>query len=258
MNLTAIIINFLREPYLYKCLESLKAQYPDIKIIVGENGKYTEAKKKIIEGYGAKYIEVAWDAGICVARNKLAELADTDYILVGDDDFFYTEDTKIDLMLGFIEKHPEFTLIGGRIFENEKIRDYQGFFDFVYDEKKGHGLVYQKLQMDNWQFDEIRYKECDLVFNFFVGRKKDILDVRWDENIKVSYEHSTFFIDMKRLGKRTVFTPDAIVVHKPDLGDDVKFEEYKEFRNRRLDKRRFYERNGIVWCRDMFGNEDTV
>jgi len=255
MNLTAIVINFLREPYLFKCLESLRTQYPDIKILVAENGKPSKRTQKKVESYGAVYVPIEFDAGICRARNTLVGLAGTDYVLIGDDDFFYNHNAGVDKMLAFLERHPEYALIGGRIFENEKIRDYQGYFDFVTDEN-GEGLVYRKLEMNDWLKDEIQYKECDLVFNYFVARKKDI--IQWDNNIKVSYEHSTFFIDLKRAGKKVVFAPDCIVTHKPKLDKEYNFGEYAKYRYRKLDKQRFFNRNNIVWARDMNGNFDTL
>ncbi len=252
MNLTAIIINFLREPYIYKCIESLQEQYPDIKIIIGENGHYTKEKADKFANYGVKYIEIGWDAGICVARNKLVEEAGTDFVLIGDDDFFYTKNSKVDKMLSFLERHPEYSVIGGRIFENDALRDYQGFFNFEDD-----GLIYKELELDNFEEDEIRYKECDLVFNYFVGRKKDLLAVRWDEKIKVAYEHSTFFIDFKKAGYKVVFTPDAIVKHKIKLNEPID-EEYQNYRKRRTDKIRFFTKNSINWLIDMKGYRDTL
>ena len=46
INTTAIIVNFLREPYLKKCVDSLRLEYPDIKIIVGEKDEYFHLSNK--------------------------------------------------------------------------------------------------------------------------------------------------------------------------------------------------------------------
>lgn len=253
MNLTAVIINFLREPYLYKCLESLREQYPDIKIIVGENGVYSKEKEDKIKSYGADYEVVHWDAGICIARNQLLKKVKTDYVLIGDDDFFYTEESKVDKMLEFLKNNKKYSLVGGRVREEGKIRNYQGYFEFM-----GETLVYESLKMEDFRHDIINFKECDITFNYFVARTKDLKEVGWDENFKVSYEHSMFFLDLKRANKKVVFSPDPIVVHKPEVQGIMDIEEYGKYRKRTLDKGRFFERNNIKYAVDMSGVRDKI
>ena len=258
-NTTAIIINFLREPYLFECLRSLKEKYPNINILVGENGEYTDDKKKKIESYSnTTYVKIGFDAGVCVARNKLVAMVKTKYVLVGDDDFSYYEKSDLQRMELFLDEHKEFDLIGGRIVEGGAIKNYQGFIQRFDDH-----FVYKKLDLDLKTFKKcnetnLLYKECDLTFNFFIARTETLENTLWDEKIKVSYEHSTFFIDYGMKGYKVAFTPNITVIHKPKLEEKViGLEVYSNFRSRKSDKKRFYERFNISYVIDMNGKTDS-
>ena len=90
-NVTAIIISFLRPGYTKACIKSLRTLYPDINILVGENGEFSEDMQDYCDNHDAEYIQLPYDSGVCVGRNELVKQVDTEYVLVGDDDFFYTD-----------------------------------------------------------------------------------------------------------------------------------------------------------------------
>ena len=258
-NVTAIIISFLRTEYTQKCIASLREMYPDIKIRVGENGHYSEDMAVFCKEKNAEYIELPFDSGVCVARNRLVEGVETEYVMVGDDDFYYQEnkDTKpmVKEMVDFLEIMGNFDLIGGRIFENGELRDYQGFFE------EGNGFLrYHKLDLSEG-FDtaklpsgEMKYKEVDLTFNYFVARTEKVKQILWDEKIKVAYEHSSWFLDFKEAGFKVAFSPEPVVLHKPKITS--KYPEYMNYRIRKDDKKRFFERHNLRFIEDMNGNID--
>lgn len=258
-NVTAIIISFLRTGYTKKCVKSLREMYPDIKIRVGENGHYTEEMAEFCKEHGAEYIDLPFDSGVCVARNILVKGVETEYVMVGDDDFYYKNDenTKpmIKEMAEFLDIMGNFDLIGGRIFEGGTLRNYQGFFE------RGDGfLKYHKLNLDEG-FDtaklitcDLKYKKVDLTFNYFLARTEKVKQVLWDEKIKVAYEHSSWFLDFKEAGNKVAFSPEPIVVHKPPINET--YPEYIDYRIRRGDKERFFERHNLRFIKDMNGNVD--
>jgi len=229
--------------------------YPEMKIKVGENGHYTDEKKKKIESYkNTKYYELPFDSGVCVGRNTLIKKVRTKYVLVGDDDFLYNEDAKVQEMIEFLEANPEYDLIGGRIFQNNKVCDYQGFFEF-----KDKSLTIKPLNVDEHEYkvcesSKLRYADCDLTFNFFVARVNSVKDVLWDEKIKVAYEHASFFIAMKQAGKKVAFSPDPVVIHKPKLEERIDTVTYSKYRLRRTDMKRFFQKHNITTLTDMKGN----
>jgi GT2 family glycosyltransferase len=246
-NLTAIIVTFLRDEYLFVCVESLLTQYPDINIIIGDQNPSKE-KKKRFEVQGIRYVELEYDCGLCKARNELVKLVNTDYVLIGDDDFKYEEGAKVDEMLQIIDLNDQVDLIGGRIREGGQIKNYQGYI-----EEYNNHFVY--LPLTNLE----QVAQVDLTFNFFVAKTAAVKAVQWDEQIKVAYEHSSFFIDFKRAGYKAYFTPDSIVIHKPAINTPPRenHNKYKQFRSRRSDKKRFFEKYGIEYVIDMNGFRDT-
>ena len=259
MKCTAIVVNFLREPYLFKCLESLNKIYPKMKIKVGENGEITEAKKKKVESFkNTKYHELSYDSGVCAGRNRLVGQVRTKYVLVGDDDFQYTEQSKVAEMIQFLESNPEYDLIGGRIRQDGEIKDYQGTFKFDNGTLKLNELDLENIKYDVCGKSGLRFAKSELVFNFFVARTKSVRKVKWDETIKIAYEHSSFFIEMLSAGQKVAFSPDPIVIHKPKLAEKINVDVYSKYRNRKSDKKRFFEKHEIHTLIDMQGRVDNL
>jgi len=248
-ELTALIVSFYRTEYLEKCLSSMRETYPDINIIIGNNGPEDKEKEKLARRYKAEYYQLPFDCGICVGRNMLVDKIKTKYTLIGDDDFFYTERAGVDKMLDLI-KITRFNLIGGRINEGGVDKNYQGFI-----EKNKNHFIYKKLEIDI----NAQVQPCDLTFNYFVAETKALKDTKWDEQIKVAYEHSTFFIDFKDKGYKIGFTKNAIVGHKPPISikDRQEYSKYREYRSRKCDKKRFFTKYGIDYCIDMSGRKDV-
>lgn len=248
-DVTVLINNFLRPQYTRKCIESLRTNYQDINFIVGNSDEPDDELKKFVTDNGGAYIDLPFDCGITTARNEMVKNVNTRYCLIGDDDFYYTPEAHLEIMLEFMQIAD---VCGGRIIENGNIRDYQGFI-----EDHGDQLVYRKLLLDAWKnFKTYRYKDCDLTFNFFMAPTRILKRVKWDENIKVSYEHSDWFLTAKEAGLRVIFTPHCVVTHKPELDEPIDQDRYSKFRNRRTDRDYFFEKRGLKSCIDMSGYMD--
>ena len=250
-RLTAIVVSFLRPNYTIDCVKSLRETYPYIgKILVGENGYYDESVEKAIFDANGEYIELKFDSGVGPGRNRLMDKVNTDYVLVGDDDFLYDDKAMVDRMVEFLDNHPEFDLVGGRIIENKNLKNYQGFID-INDDHLKYRMVHENTVEDFDEESGLRYKKVDLTFNFFVARTESIRDVPWDEKIKVAYEHSHWFISLKKAGKNVAFSPDPVVDHKKQ---NYKIsQEYKQFRTRKSDKNYFFKSLGIDYSEGMNG-----
>lgn len=236
----------------------MRTMYPDIKIRVGENGHYSQEMADFCKEHNADYIDLPFDSGVCVARNRLVEGVDTEFVMVGDDDFYYIKDKNsnpmVREMIEFLEVMGDFDLIGGRIFEAGSLRNYQGHFEM------GDGFLrYHKLPME--VFDraiipsgELKYKIADLTFNYFVARTEKVKQVPWDEKIKVAYEHSSWFLDFKDAGNKVAFSPEPIVIHKPIINE--RYPEYIKYRIRRNDKKRFFDKHNLRFIQGMKGHID--
>jgi len=260
-DVTAIIISFLRPAYTIACIESLKKTYPDIQIIVGENGEYNNELAQVCRTHQARYIELPFDSGVCIGRNTLMQHVETEYVLVGDDDFFFEETTGVDKMVALISGHPEIDLIGGRVIQDGVVRNYQGKIERFPRHIITHPI---NLETADYQYDRqsgLRFIKTDLTFNFFVARVDKIKDIPWDEEIKVAYEHESWFIDLQEANRNVYFSPDPIVIHKPaHIRNIVEKSDiaptYAAYRMRRTDKERFFTRHNLDYVIDMHGTKD--
>lgn len=260
-EVTAIVISFLRPGYTKACIRSLRKQYPKIKIIVGENAHFDKGLAKVCTEVGAEYVQLPYDSGVCFARNRLMERVQTKYVLVGDDDFFYTKSARVDEMVDFLQHCEDIEvedpphLIGGRVSVGGKVQNYQGFIEKHDDHFESKPLdldrEYEGMIEENYRF---RVCEVDLTFNYFVALAEKVREVPWDEEIKVAYEHYSWFYDFKCAGGRVAFSPDPVVVHKPAHVNPEYTDDYGKFRNRKSDRARFFEKYEIDYAIDMRGH----
>jgi GT2 family glycosyltransferase len=246
---TAIIKTFWRDKYLFRCVESLREIYPDIKIIVGDDGFESGYKLKFLKEMDCEYVRLPFDCGITYARNRLIEKAKTKYVLIGDDDFKYTEEAGLEKMRTILDK---FDIAGGRVRTFGELGNYQGFIV-----KKGKKLLYNELNLEELKkYKGIEYGECDVIFNFFLAKREIFNKVSWDENIKVAYEHSDFFLNAKKEGIKVAFLPEPIVIHKDGKIKNVKG--YDNFRNRKSDKDYFFAKHKIDTIIDFKGRKNEL
>jgi glycosyltransferase involved in cell wall biosynthesis len=187
-DLTILITTFKRPEALKRLLKSIKEYYPKVKIIVNDDSEY--------------------DKGVSWSRNYLVSQVKTPFYLLLDDDFVFSKDTKIELLL-------------------EKLKTGYDIVAGAVRNTRGEIIHYEaRLRLENGVLKKETVKEepFDIVLNFFVA-KKEVSG--WDEEIKIG-EHSAFFWDHK--GKwRIGYDPNCIVDNVPILT-----EEYNEYRGRAL------------------------
>lgn len=248
-DVTAIIKNFLREPYMYECVASLKKNYPDISIIVLDDGHLTDEKREWAKQNKVEYIEKDFDIGLGRARNILIQHVKTPYVLVGDDDFFYTPYCGLERMLKLMDIA---NIAAGAVVENGEYKNYEGSIRRLDD----GGLKWTCLEPVFDEYKGVRHAYVDLAYNFYIARAKKI-DGLWDDNIKVAYEHSDFFLSAKACGLISVFCPDANVIHKAPHIQFNPSEEYTKYRVRQEDKEYFFRKWGAIYYEDMEGRKTT-
>jgi GT2 family glycosyltransferase len=234
--------------------------YPDIKIVVGENGHRDSGLANVCDTVGAEYIQLPYDSGVCVGRNTLMGYVTTDYVLVGDDDFYYDAEARVNSMREFLDVHTEYDLIGGRVREHGIVKNYQGTMEKLSTHFQSYPINADTAEYKRDERSGLRYCSADLTFNYFVARTEKVRAVPWDDEIKVAYEHFSWFYDFKCAGGKVAFTPDAIVVHKPEhiankLAGTAEQSIYAAFRNRKSDKDRFFAKYNITYTIGMNGQK---
>ncbi|KAA8584775.1 hypothetical protein FQN60_003469, partial [Etheostoma spectabile] len=167
------------------------------------------------------FLPQGWFAG----RNLAVSQVTTKYFLWVDDDFLFTENTKIEKLVEVMEAVPELDVLGGTVQGN------QFYFSLLYEEGEEleGGCLHRKSQ-DKFQ-SLPGYPKCFLasgVVNFFLARTDAVQRVGFDPQLQ-RVAHSEFFMD--GLGSLLVATCDHVSIdHQPKTGhtDNAR---YGSFRN---------------------------
>lgn len=243
-----IIINFLRPDSTIKCVDSLLKQCPDINVYLGD-----QDDNSVLKGHykqeNIKYCPLPYDCGISYARNTLVTQAISDgcdYFMWADNDFIFDNQLNLDHTINILKNDPKIGVVGGSLRVRGSMGHYERFM--YYDEERGV-LLFIPIEYTHpvpKQIGKVKYFDCDITFNFCVARKEVWQNprVRWNENIKVKYEHSTWFILLKKHSYwRVAYCPSFNAMHV-HTGTN----QYKNFRFRTTDEdefARFFKLKGM-------------
>lgn len=179
--MTFIIHTFKRPECVSKLKKSIKRFYPDTPVIVYDDSEF--------------------DRGLSWGRNYLVSQVETDYFLLLDDDFVFTEETKIEKLLDKAKQG--YDIVAGALIVDGNISHYEGRFE---------------LDGDTLQYIFTQEEPLDFVFNFFVGRTEKFKECKWREDLKLG-EHSAFFFDNK--GKLKIgYLPEVKIAHESVITPD--------------------------------------
>ena len=240
-DVTAAIKTFMRDDYLFDCVKSLRALYPDMPISVADDGDPSDEKEAKLRDMGvSKYLRLPYDVGVCAGRNALADACETQYLLIGDDDFLYTPDTHVENLRGLMGAVD--IAAGGVIVDGATYR-YED--NFIIDPSGSYGLGpvgFPPYRAHNG----IRYGRCDLVLLFFVAHAETVRRIRFDEVLSPCYEHEDFFMRAKQQNVKVAYCPDTLVLHKKQ--GYANSQEYNSHRwNSKACNRAFKKKWGFMW-----------
>ena len=219
-----------------RLIKSFHQFYPGAKVIVADdyNANYTQsAPSEWFEVYDkgvsglVTYVQV--EEGISNGRNLAMQLATTEYAVVADDDHVFTNYTDLEVLLRVLET-TDAIIAGGQF---TKFR-YDSLLRVFYTKRyKVHMLWYPYLFYESLY----PFADCyvtDRIQNFFMGKRKEIIDTGgWDRRRKI-FEHDDFFLNLRRKSKKVVYCPGVLVRHDSVKGNlhssrDASEEQYKKF-----------------------------
>uniref|UniRef100_A0A3B4GJN6 Glycosyltransferase 2-like domain-containing protein n=1 Tax=Pundamilia nyererei TaxID=303518 RepID=A0A3B4GJN6_9CICH len=212
---------FLRYRELKVLLDSIQKFYNNIKVIIADDSLEPEPihRKNMLH-----YImppAQGWFAG----RNLAVSQVTTKYFLWVDDDFVFTEKTKMEKLVEVMEANPELDVVGGAVEEN------QFYFTLIYEEGKENegGCLYRKSQ---GKFHSLPgYPQCFLtngVVNFFLARTDAVQKVGFDPKLQ-RVAHSEFFMD--GLGSLLVASCSHVSIGHQPKTTDSQISIYDEYRH---------------------------
>lgn len=229
-DIGSIVINFLRPDVTIKCIKSLKMQTPDINIYVGDQDDNNAQLKNYCKENNINYIKLNFDCGIGVARNTLVESARKDgckYIMWGDNDFVYDERFRVKNALNILDKDKKVGIVGGTILKNNIVQHYERVIYYNKFYQTACFIPLEYIYPKTYYANKIDYYYCDMTFNFCIARIEIFdKDVRWDDNIKVKFEHSFFFCKFLKHSKlRVAYCPSMMANH--EHGRDDNYAKYR-------------------------------
>ena len=240
-----IVTTFLRDNLLFKCVEKLRAKYPDVSIFVADNGKPTEEKAEFLATKGAKLVQLPFDVGVGGCRNGAMRAIPLEFkrVVIMEDDVYMMEQTDFSVLAEILDERPAVGVAGGMLMENYGIERHYEATTWI------EGDVYHIRRVDspNWlqtRDGRIKFFLCDLIFNVFMMRREVWEENPWDEQFKTALEHSDFFMGIKARTKwQVAYTPQFKVAHIKQRQTP----EYTAYRKRPIGFELFARKWGVRW-----------
>lgn len=205
-NLTAIVKTFERPRSLDRLVRSIRRFYPQLPIIVGDDSFRPYPREDVT------YARLPADCGAAAGRNALMERVTTPYFLMLDDDFVFTPQTRIELLVESLERH-NVALVAGElvrckrkfyVWKKQRRQNYQAVI-----ERSGGSVRFRR----GYHRDLGDAFECDLVLQFFVARTDVFRQIGgWWSELK-SDDHEELFLRLQATGLRVLNRPDVTAEH---------------------------------------------
>lgn len=215
-NITILIKSFLRKDCVDRLIGTIRRYYKTIKIIVIDDSG--DVNYNFNYDDNIKTYSIDFDSGLSKGRNFGVSIIDTEFFILLDDDFEFTEKTDIikwmDIMID-----SNLDILGGDVIMNSQKIEYFGNFEL-----KNKCLYYKNERYEIYD----KYKTCDFVLNFFIAKTSKIREFKWDDELKLA-EHTAYFFEHK--GKIKVGHTDEISIDHQKINEG----EYSIYRNRGKD-----------------------
>jgi len=211
-EVTFIIKTIERPQHLNALIKSIKEFYPNVKVIVADDGKDPVIREDV------EYHVLPYDTGVSAGRNFLIDHVKTPYFVILDDDFVFTEHTRIEELLRKF-KASDLDILGGAVNAGGILMDYYATLD-----RDGDTITYNRIVKSHGE-----YFTTDIIPFFFIARSDDE-EIRFDPFFKTT-EHFDFFYTMKLRKKKVGFVYNVQIDHAP--GAFIQPDSYIEKRRKR-------------------------
>lgn len=193
---TFCVTTFKRPDALARLLGSIQQYYPDVRVVT-------------VDTKG----NLSW------GRNHAVRQVTTPYLMILEDDFVFTEETNVRLLLQILQEDKELGMIGGAV---NGCHTAYNFDEFRFGLSQVPANTIRKNKFDQ------EYAVCDYTDNFGLFRKEVFADYQWDEELEI-HEHINFFYSLSKSRKwRVGVAKNVSVRHERPRPSP----EYKQFRKR--------------------------
>ncbi|TES92910.1 MAG: glycosyltransferase [Candidatus Cloacimonadota bacterium] len=240
-DITIIITTFLRPGCLKRCVESIRKYYPDIRIIVSDNGKTPpNLIYELTEIHKCKYLKLRFDSGASHAKNAALDITESKYAVIIDDDFEFTRNTNLEKFKIVLESDDNLGIVGGKPISPSGKVGTRGSKLLI--NKKKEMFWRFPIEIPDWkEIKGIEYYYADYTRQFLLIR--NVPDIRWDNDLKIGGLHVAFFINIKlHANWRVAYVPEVEVIHHRSRPASLG---YMFYRRRKDFKKKLYEKTGL-------------
>ncbi len=240
------IKTFMREKNLFKTLDSIEKHFPlPYRLYIADDGEISEEKEycyQQLETQGHVIIRLPFNSGISHGRNMIIKKVKEDYVLIMDDDILLNDSESIEQMKNILDSKDDIGLCAGMIYsENGEpygSKDYSQGLRLEID----RGVLFRHRSTGNLsKVDGTLFNYADQVVNFFLAKREIFKDIRWDERIKIEYEHMDFFLNLKKTKWKATVCLNTRVTHCNNTKTDPIYFRYR----RSAPIQYFYAKHGI-------------
>jgi hypothetical protein len=210
-DITVVIKTFERPEAVHRIVASVHRFYPRISVVVVDDS--AEPLDRPPEG--AKLVRLPFNSGVSAGRNEGLRHAETDVVLVADDDMVFTRRTDLERLMTVLRTTP-FDIVSCRWFEYDPWRGiargerrYEGTID-IRDGVYTHTIGASRGVLAGLAV-------YDITHQFFVFSRERVGVDPWDETFSVDVEHLDFFLAARARGLVSTRLADVWVDHRPAL-----------------------------------------
>ncbi|CAJ1085218.1 beta-1%2C4 N-acetylgalactosaminyltransferase 1a isoform X3 [Xyrichtys novacula] len=235
-NISALVTiatkTFLRYDKLNDLINSIRQYYPTVTIVIADDNQHPQP----VTGPYIEHYIMPFGKGWFAGRNLAVSQVTTKYVLWADDDFIFTANTKLEMMVDILEK-TTLDMVGGAVRE---VTGYTATFRHTMSVEEGgeEGDCLHIRQGYHHVIDG--FPNCvvaDAVINFFMGRTDKLQQVGFNPRL-ARQGHLEFFVDA--LGSLHIGScSDIIVSH----ASKIKLPWTKSDQQKAYDKFRYTQSN---------------
>jgi hypothetical protein len=192
-KIALLITTFMRNSLLHKTLQGIVDNLPnDCIVMVGDQNQYPYSNEKT-EYYTKLYNEgkvlafhLPFDCGLSYARNYLVEkakLVQIPYCLISADSIQFNEQYNFVNIIEFMENDPKIAKVGFAL--NHRVP-----WEFNLELIPGQ-CFYLEVSEDYESFNHRLYHKVDICKNFFLAKTDILVEIPWDNSLKLCLEENT-------------------------------------------------------------------
>ena len=222
-RLTVVIKTFRRKQSLLSCLRAIRRRLgKHVQVVVANDGGDGLTLEDEDGGVllPVVVVELPFDVGLSRGRNEGVTVAETDYVLVLDDDVEIESSSSDLVRLISAMDASDVDVIGGEVGNDAK-----EYMTYAGDMRQVGSDLY--LTSSSTHGDGSSCPRHDLVPNVLLARRATLLSHQWDERLKVG-EHEDFFLRAKIRGLAVFYCGTLLRARHRQ----VRTREYMQYRGR--------------------------